>query len=240
MPEGMITKTSGDSSVVVNPAGARIQKLILKGHTILSTVSRGDGKEGSTHPCSPIFGPEISTSYGLPQHGPVRNSVCTVQQTDNSVTLTCPVESGTYPSGITMTQTIEIQPGVCIITTTHENTGPQEAPVNFGEHFYWNTPEGWDALTLNGTPVHSQIAGNQLISLPQVNTISISGLPAVTLRQDGYEFMMLWTYRSTSGAYDRSYACLEPVEGDPTEFFGSRRSMVLPQSKRTNTLRISI
>ena len=238
----MIMLQNGNSELVINPDGGRVESLKLDGHHTLISVTRGDGKKGSTHPCSPIFGPETTTAFGLSQHGPVRTTVMeVVHQTQDSVTLTTEIKQGSYPRNVFIEQLFELGPQSLLITTTHINNGSQAVPVNFGEHFYWSTPHGWDDIKLNGITVADKVKSNGTESLNKVNTIEIEGLPPICLEQTGMNTAVIWAYKKTDGTFDTEYACIEPAEGDPmADFFGTKESLIAPNTRRVTTLHISI
>ena len=238
----MIMLQNGNSELVINPDGGRIESLKLDGHHILVSVTRGDGKKGSTHPCSPIFGPETTTAFGLSQHGPVRTTVMeTHHQSKDSVTLTAEIKQGSYPESVFIEQLFELGPQSLIITTTHINNGSQAVPVNFGEHFYWSTPRGWNTITLNKVAVADKVKSNGTAPLDKVNVIEIEGLPLIRLEQSGMNTAVLWAYKKTYGTFDTDYACIEPAEGDPmADYFGTKESLIAPNTHRVTTLHISI
>lgn len=229
------------SSIVINPNGARIEGLTLGQRLILKTVIRGDGRDVSSHPCTPIFGPETTTSYGLPQHGPMRNELCTVEESGlNLVVLSHEIKAGTYPLGMNVRQTFVMFGNNFTLETVHKNNGEKAAPVNFGEHFYWAAPNGWEGLTINGKDVADAVKNDLVVSLEATNQIVIPGLPEIILGQEGLPHANLWVYKDeNSGKYDQNYVCIEPVEGNPTKsFFGSRESLIYPGNFRTTLISI--
>lgn len=232
-----------ESQMVINPQGARIEKLSLGEYLIFRSIVRGDGKSASSHPCTPIFGPETMTSYGLPQHGPMRNELCEVEENSpNRVVLNYDINTGEYPQGMKVTQVFSLQGRSFTLETTHANNGNQQAPVNFGEHFYWVSPRNWEGLTINDEDVTGAVKNDLVVPLQARNRIAIPGLPEIILEQKGLPVANLWVYHDeTSGKYDRNYVCIEPVEGDPTKsFFGSPESLIAPGTSRSNSLTISI
>lgn len=230
------------SSFTVDPMGARLEELRFHNTLFLSSSVRGDGKVGSTHPCSPIFGPETNTSYGLPQHGPVRNMLFTVMdEDDHSVTLSGDIVHGAYPKGITFTQKLSLTPDVFTIKTAHTNHSKEHIPVNFGEHYYWNTPKGWNGVKVNGKDVTELVKTTGIVKLNIHNTVEIPGQPLVHLEQKGLHYAVLWSYKNpSSGKFDTNYVCIEPVEGNPMDsYFGSKPSQIEPHTERLTMLRIS-
>lgn len=235
---------SVEGQMVINPQGARIEKLRLGGRVVFKSVVRGDGKEVSSHPCTPIFGPPDETNiYGLTQHGPMRNELCTVKESgSNLVILDHDIKVGSYPEGLNVRQTFSMFGNNFTLETVHKNNGEQDAPVNFGEHFYWAAPNGWEGLTINGNDVTDAVKNDLVVPLEAINEIVIPGLPMLTLEQRGVPFANLWVYKDeTTGEYDQDYVCIEPVEADPTgDFFGSPESMIKPGSSRKTVITIRI
>ncbi len=230
-----------EGQMLINPQGARIERLSLGDRLVFRSVTRGDGREASSHPCTPIFGPETTTSYGLPQHGPMRNELCTVEEMgSNLVILSHEIKSGSYPQGMNVRQAFEMFGNNFTLETVHTNSGKQDAPVNFGEHFYWVAPNGWEGVTVNGEDVTDAVKNDLVIPLQAKNQIVIPGLSEIILEQDGLPFANLWVYKDeASGKYDQNYVCIEPVEGDPTKnFFGSPESMIAPGSSRKTLITI--
>lgn len=232
---------STESHMVINPKGARIESLILGERLVLKSVRRGDGREASSHPCTPIFGPETNTTFGLPQHGLMRNELCTViEGGPNLIILSHEIKAGTYPPGMIVEQTFALLGGNFTLKTIHTNNGREEAPVNFGEHFYWAAPNGWEGLRINGGDVTDAVKNGLVVPLRATNQIVIPGLPEIILEQEGLPVAVLWVYRDpATGGYDRDYVCIEPVEGDPTKnFFGSPESLIAPGTSRTTRIAI--
>ncbi len=126
-------------------------RLTLDNNQILVSVIRGNGKPAETHPCTPIFGPDSNNLFGLTQHGNMRNEPCQVETQDNEVVITHNITdaSDRYPSGVVAEQKLIVKDGVFSLTMTHTNTGKKEAPVNSGEHCYFNAPEGYKGTYIN-------------------------------------------------------------------------------------------
>lgn len=237
------TGEQGEISImVVNPVGARIEELQLAGVKILTSVARGDGKQASSHPCTPIFGPETTTNYGLPQHGPMRNDECRFEAVGDHVDLYHEIDCGTYPKGLTVVQRLSLFSRLFSQVTNHINNGEDPAPVNFGEHLYWSAPEGWERLKINGKDVTDAVKSDEVIGLDRTNEIKIPGQPTIFLVQEGLPYANLWVYKNVeSGQFDGKYVCIEPVELDPrTNPFGRRESMIATYSVRTCRFSIHI
>src|SRR3989338_8995232 len=154
---------SGKDRLTINSHGGLIEELILNGTKILTTVTRGDGKKASTHPCTPIFGPETTTSYGLPRHGPMRTSQTKIKPQKDGASIEYHVKSGSYPEGLKVKQFIRIGNGIFTLDTQHINTSDQSLPVNFGEHLYWDTTEGGEGVQINGVDVTKLVEQNGVI-----------------------------------------------------------------------------
>src|SRR3989344_2048016 len=230
---------SGNDKLSVNNHGALIEELALDGVKILTTVQRGDGKKASTHPCSPIFGSE--KLYGLPQHGPMRNDRTIMLKQKDGVTFDYDIKGGKYPYGMRVRQEIRIGNETFFLYTRHINTSNQEIPVNFGEHLYWDAPDGWLGLRVNGVDVTDLVKQNGMIDLLPENEILIPGKPPISLKQTGLNKAVLWAYEDADGNFDQGYVCIEPVEGEPLSgFFGSKESMINAGISRSTSLEISI
>ncbi len=237
----MIELKEGDDSVQIEEIGAAICQLVLGGAVILTSVLRGDGKRAATHPCTPNFGPETDTSFGLPQHGPMRNDTVRIERKENEVTAIYSVNCGTYPPGLTVIQRFTLSHGVFSLETIHTNTSNTPLPVNFGEHLYWDTPDGWDGTVLNGVNITDAIRTNDVVELKSTNILQLPGKPAVKLTQSGLPLAMCWAYGSQDRGFDSRYACIEPIQGNPKEhYFGSQASLLAPSSTHTVTLAVSL
>lgn len=238
-----ITLKNGPSELKIDTLGAKIESLVLDGYKILSVVLRGDSKFGASHPCSPIFGPETETHYGLSQHGPVRNQEWqVVTRTKTELVLTCSVTEQNYDFTVTVRQEFGLEPNRLRINTEHTNLDSRPAPVNFAEHFYWNTPKGWDDLRVNGQNIGDLPKETGMIELKEKNKIEIPGLPEIELIQSGMPLAVLWAYQNPdSKHYDSHYVCLEPAEGPiRSNWFGSAASMIGPGHSRKTTVEISL
>ncbi len=237
------------SRMEIQTLGARIKDLTLSGVKILTTVPRGDGEEGSSHPCSPLFGPEINTHYNLPQHGTMRDSQCKVKENAkylNTLALECNVKGGSYP-GVTVCQNFDLGSGLFTLETFHSVSAYNLSsrligvPVNFAEHLYWNAPKGHKGVKINGVDVTKMIEQDEIIEWLPRNKIEIPGIPTIILEQQGLNFAQFWVGKNSAGEYDTNYVCIEPVEGDPkTGFFGSEKSLIKSAGMRQTTIRINL
>lgn len=243
-----ITKFVGDETspgglMVVNYVGARLEKLTLGGREILTKVIRGDGKVGSSHPCSPLLGPDRSNLYGLNQHGEMRNTPTLIKdERTDSITLLHKIREGRYPLGMEVRERFQLSGSVFILTAWHINTGDTEAPVNFCHHFYWAAPNGWERLRVNGEDVTKKVEADELIPIKTLNKVEIPGSrQSILLIAQGFRFANLWVYQDKeNGQFDTHYFCLEPVEGDRDTFFGAPDSMIAPRRRRDTQVIISL
>lgn len=248
--DSAILETLGaENSIRINSLGARIEFLKLKGETILTTVKRGDGKQGITHPCTPNFGlVEEAKKLDLPQHGPARNLPWEVAPKDfsqgvekitRSLSLVVP-KTGSFPDGLSVRQEFELAPGKCTLTTTHTNNGEGVAPVVFGEHFYFNVlyAPTWEGLKINDIDVTDLVRQNGRVNLESENMIEIPGKPAIIMRQSGLAVAVLWTGGS-GDSLDKHYVCIEPVEMSPDKFC-LLESMIKPGESRTNFVSLEV
>ncbi|MBU1327171.1 hypothetical protein KKB64_04880 [Patescibacteria group bacterium] len=238
-PSGIVELVDGQNKIRINPHGARILSLELQGKQILGDFIRADGKAGNSHPGTPILGAERTTCFGLPQHGPGRNSPWQIIERSNSrLVLVYQVEVEIYPKGMEVRQEFILDKDGFRLITTHVNTGENPAPVNSGEHFYWNTSEGWDGLRINGELMTDLVKSNGVISIQPDNILEIPGLPKISLKQKGLPWATLWAI-SKDGKFDSQYVCIEPGEGDQTysDFFATKRALINPgQSRQTEIL----
>lgn len=232
----------GTSKLIINPHGARIEELILEGQKVLARVKRGDGRDASSHPCIPQFGPETTTSFNIPQHGSARNKDFRVSITNEKIILAQDIEDGQYPKGLSLTQVNGLLDGKYSLTTTALNNTKHNLPVNFAEHFYWYAPNGWEGLIINGFDVSNVVKADGAIGLLPENEISIPGQKPIILKQKGFSIFQLWICKNMdTGQYDKNYVCIEPAEGDPAKnFFGSEESMIKSYESRTTEIIVGL
>ena len=228
---------SNGESLHVEALGAKIT-LNLNHIPILGSYPRGDGKQGITHPCTPIFGPDRNNLYGLKQHGMMRTEHCDIKRVADNILVSHIITDPGYPSGISVKQIMGVERGSFSLVMVHTNLGSQEAAVNSGEHCYFDAPRGYAGTTINGRDITVLIEKNNdgiPIALEETNRIQIPGKPEIELKQNGFNFAMLWVGRNPeTKKLDTDYICIEPVEGDPTgDFFGSYASMILPGQSRS-------
>jgi galactose mutarotase-like enzyme len=237
-----IRSSQGDS-LIINPLGGKV-KLELGNVLILTSVVRGDGKTGETHPCTPIFGPDKKNLYGLIQHGKTRTEQLEVKKdSENGAIVTHNITDSPdrYPSGVRVEQQLSIKDGRFDFKMTHTNGGTIPAPVNSGEHLYFAAPQGYKGVSLNGKDITALIEADTAIPLEAATIIEIPGLPKLRLNQKGFNYVMLWVGKNAEGVRDGNYVCIEPVEGNPSDsYFGSLESIIKPGNSRTATFTISV
>lgn len=218
----------------ISSKGTCIKSFFIGSYPLLGVVARGDGNMAMTHPCSPNFGPERNTNFGLPQHGPMRKDLCppTVLTTD-SAQFRYKVNHGTYPTGLIVERNISLANRALIIMTTHRNEGEKELPVLYGEHPYFLTPNGWEEARLNGVPIDDLAKEDRVMRWQPGNILELPGLPKIAIMQVGLPLVNLWVGRNSKGEYDQHYFCPEPLEGDHfAGYFGSLESMLAPGKSR--------
>ncbi len=233
---------NGPNRLVINSHGARIEELVLGGQKIFTSVKRGDGRDASSHPCIPQFGPETTTSFGIPQHGSARDKDFKISTTNGDIVLSQDIEDGQYPKGLIFTQVHSLSDGSYSLKTTNSNNGEQNLPVSFAQHFYWDAPNGWEGLIINGVDVTNIVKKDGAIDLLPENEIVIPGQKPMVLKQKGLSIAQLWAYKNPeTGEYDTHYVCIEPAEGDPAKnFFGSEKSMIKPHESRTTEIVVGL
>jgi galactose mutarotase-like enzyme len=233
----MRTITSGNSHVEFDLAGGRLKDVTLDGIKIWGTYIRGDGKEANTHLCTPNFGPDTG-SFGLPQHGPARNTQWEELNKDaDDFAARCDIKGGTYPPGLIVTQKMKLGDRSFALTVIHSNKGEQKLPVNDAVHCYWDAPEGYKNITVNNEAVGNIFEENRAVPWKEVNEILIPGKPQITLKQTGFPYVMYWVYDKNTS----TWAAMEPTRNDPaSDFFGSPASMISPGESKVSSIEISI
>ena len=233
----LTTLTQKSSKLTVEHTGAR-KILELNGEKILTKITRGDGKTGSTHPCTPIFGPDRNNLYVLNQHGDTRNQPTKVTKTsDNQITITHQINDQGYPSGVTIEQILTLSHCELILKTNHSNSGQKPTFLNYGEHCYFDAPKGFQGTKLNNQDLTDMIKNHKdgvPLPLKPKNTITIPGKPTITLTQKNMNHCMIWVGTSPDlRTKDSNYICIEPVEHNPnSDFFGSADSQIKPSQNR--------
>jgi galactose mutarotase-like enzyme len=236
-----ISNNRGDR-LMVDSLGGKITLLKLNNVLILTCVTRFDGKPGITHPCTPIFGPDMNNVYGLKQHGDMRNKLCTVSKTGKEeITIEHDIIDQGYPQGMKVKQVLKIQNGVFSLSFNHTNIGNKPAEVNAAEHFYFDAPEGYLGATINGQDIKELMgdsATGVVIDLEKESVIHIPGKPKLILKQEGFNNVALWSgLNPATGERDKDYICIEPVEYDPSRF-GNVKGSISPGNERTASLTI--
>jgi hypothetical protein len=230
-----LTNSRGDL-LSVHSVGAKVV-VSLNNIPIIGSFARGDGKTGLTHPCTPIFGPDRKKLYGLSQHGNMRNEECLIEKKNDSIHVSHLITDSGYPAGMKVEQSLSIKDGIFSFEMTHTNAGDKEAFVNAGEHCYFDAPLGYVGTMVNGQDITKLIEDNFdgiAIDILEKNVIQIPGKPVYELAQQGLKKAVVWVGKNPeTKEIDKSYVCIEPVEGDPFgDFFGSQESMIRPGESR--------
>lgn len=221
----------GSSELDVDFKGGRIAKLVLAGTSILGTFKRLDGRKANTHLCAPNFDNEGVEKYSLPPHGPSRSAQW--EMVDHyepflAIQYDMP-ETGTYPTTLRVYQEFYLAEREFNHDVSITNIGEDVAPVNLAIHYYWNSPKGWDDLTINGVNSEEAVKQNTYIPISTENSIKIPGLPEISLNVEGLNSAQLWTGRTGVGeeiVYNKDFVCIEPLHGAGKDYFGSSESMV--------------
>jgi hypothetical protein len=259
-----LSDPESNSEARVTSQGTKIQELVLGGIKILTSVTRGDNKRASTHPCSPNFGPPQKNEYGdFPQHGTARDLTSEVQtpKYDNQGHADLLIAklkvgdktllgsgTGSEKKGLSLIQFMRLgnEDGLPFfgLTVDIRNESDELHPSNFGEHFYFDTPQGWDKLKINGKKVRSMIKTTGFLKLGKTNIVEIPGKPRFILELNGFDGAVLWAYKNPdTGEFDTHYVCIEPVEKSPYDHrvsFGSEKSLIEPHSSRTTQVTIRL
>jgi D-hexose-6-phosphate mutarotase len=142
---------SKSGKLSVQRLGAKITNLTLSGVSVLGKFLRGDSKYAETHPCTPVFGPD-KVGFGLPQHGPVRNTLWEIvdyKYDRGLIVLQNRIQGGSYPQGMPVTQEFVLQNGEFCLTTTHKNEGnPKKDFFNSSESMIKPGEERQTQITL--------------------------------------------------------------------------------------------
>lgn len=229
------TIAQGKNSLTVLSQGAKIEALVFDGINILANTTRGDGKPGITHPCTPNFGlPEGAKKYGLMQHGPMRNDeVELVNKTDSSLEFRYEVKLPEYPLGLVVLRKFELTDTSLTVIVVHKNTGTKPIPVAYGEHLYFNAPQGIDGVLVNGENIADKARADTAFPWQEKNILEIPGLPVLEINQKNLNFVNVWVGKNLAGEFDSRYICVEPIEADQhSDYFGSEASMILPNEQR--------
>jgi len=241
----MIILTGARSQLSLEMLGGRIHSLTLNSIRLLGTFTRIDGKIGNSHICTPNFSTEGVQKYALPQHGSAREKQWSVEKQSNNVcTISCIVPpDGFYPSTLVLEQRFALMNNSFEHTLTVTNQGMINAPVNAGFHYYWDTPKGWNQVTINKKNISKHIAKDTNIPAHPKNIIMIPDKPAITLETGStFSILRLWTGRKiekNQTVFDTAYACIEPVYKN-SRYFDSPQSMLRPKEAIIVTLKISI
>jgi galactose mutarotase-like enzyme len=220
------------NQISINPLGG-LFTLTLNHLPILIPVNRGDGKSIMTHVCTPNFGKELNTFWGLKQHGDLRNSNLNLIKSGNNIQFTHNITDapGKYPDGVKANVNFSLNDTSFILTVTHKNTGKTPAPVNCGIHCYFNAPKSYIGTKVNGSNITKSVETTGSVNLKTENIIEIPDMPKLYLDQIGLNKAVTWIYRSPEGKFDTNYVCIEPVEQLPTEF-GKPVTLLQPGAER--------
>jgi hypothetical protein len=225
----MVQLNFKDWELAVDLEGGRIDSLKNKGVLILGSFERIDGKRGNTHVCVPNFANDGVKKYRLPPHGLFRNAPwILVQKTENTLEVDC--ETGEWDVHQIFSFSGEYFNQKVII----ENKSGEGKPVNAALHNYWSSELGWQGLTLNGSDLSLGIKQNDFINLRQLNDLDIPGKPLIKWQLFGFNYAKLWTgFLEESGnkIFDNNYVCIEPIMEKDEYFFGSEKSVLLPNTK---------
>lgn len=229
-----------ENKMKINSLGAKIEDVILNDKKIFFCGLRGDGKLGVTHPCTPNFGKDES-GLNLPQHGPMRNSECIILENEpNHQKLTYTIVHENFPKGVLVNQKFSLENNTFIVETTHTNNSQTQVPINFGEHCYFDAPNGWFGTKVNGQDITELIKTNETIKLNKKNIIQIPGKSDLLLEQEGLEYAVVWVYQNPeTKEFDNNYVCIEPLM-NKVETFGEKESLVLPDKTIYSKLTFSL
>lgn len=225
--------------LVLDLKGGKIHSLHHKEEKVLGTYNRIDGKGGNTHLCLPNFGNEGS-ELGLPFHGPARNVLWSVKQKRRySIVISCDIpQTPLYLASLHVEQSFTLQDAF-----VHEvkviNTGKKAVPLNIGCHYYWNTPQGWNKIKINGEDVSEKIGVNGSQTLLKENTFQFPHT-SYRITQTGFSDVVLWTgfiVKENKKKFDEGYCCIEPVRGGES-FFGSPESLLSPGEEVSTSFQI--
>jgi len=202
--------------------GGRIQELTYKGIKIFGTYQRIDGKMGNTHICAPSFDKEGQEKYGLPFHGYARTLKWESKKlTANTVQIkTVTHSTETYPAQLELIQEFVLDT-VFTHTITVKHLRGLDVPVNIGIHYYWDTPQGWNEITIKNRSQKELIKTNGYMNLEEKNSI-IFPHASYELTSCGFNSAMLWTSFKTDTTgnkiYNHDFCCIEPIIGWPGYF----------------------
>jgi galactose mutarotase-like enzyme len=216
--------------------GGRIVELEYNNKTILGTFARIDGKIGNAHVCVPNFGYEGIEEYKMPFHGPARSKLWEIKENDKkgAIIIFCNLENfEKYPGKLYVEQEFILNDGLKQIVRV-KNIGKDEAPVNVAIHNYFNAPNGWENLKINGVKVENIVKADDYIFTKKENEVLITGLKPMSLILNGMNWIRLWTARKQYDGqilYDQEYVCIEPTVGRG-DYFGSEESLLRPGETR--------
>ena len=228
----------------VDLQGGRIANLSYGSRCILGTYNRIDGKQGNTHICIPNFGNEGVEEFGLPFHGGARNSVWKVENArlkEENGELRIEVlmrRTEQYKAELLINQTFEFFEDSFVhgVIVTHK--GGKPVPVNIGIHNYWNSPNGWEGVLVDGEDITRKVKINGNISLKKKNTIELPRMQPILWEVEGFTHAVVWTAFKGKD-FDTPYVCIEPVMGIG-DYFGCVKSVLNPNKIFSVFQKISI
>lgn len=200
---------SRDWSLKIDLEGGRIYELCKKGEKILGSYERIDGKTGNTHICVPNFAMEGVKSLGMVAHGPFRNGLWELETRNEKSDTRIKLETEglgveqRFSLGKTFSQQIIIK-----------NFSSEAKRVNVAVHNYWDTPQGWQGIKLNGEEITMAVKSNPEIKIEEDNILEISGKNAIKWQLLGFNYVKVWTAFKEEGKikiYDPGYVCIEPL-----------------------------
>lgn len=217
--------------------GGRIVNLYYGDRQILGTYNRIDGKKGNTHICVPNFGKEGAEEFGLPFHGGGRSKVWNKElgirnkesgiknKEEGKIKIGCLLpKTEKYPADLLVSQTFSFHENSFIHSIAVEHKSGEPVPLNIGIHNYWNSPDGWNGLKVNGNDITKQVRENGFISLQEKNSIELPGQSPIFLEVSGFSQAVVWS-GFKGNDFDQKYVCIEPVRG-MGNFFKSRNGII--------------
>ena len=189
--------------------GGGITHLYIDGKQIFYTGPRPDGGKAFTHPCIPNF----NIADDLPNHGPARKEAWT-QINDQTISWEMTEIEGIYPKGIKATREFNLQEKAITVTTTIENDGSSDLPINIAEHCYFACPKDKvKDVKVNGNSFHKEalLANAQFNPWQDNNILEIPEIGKLEFITSGYHAFAEWTQP------EAPFACVEPIQIMPPQ-----------------------
>jgi galactose mutarotase-like enzyme len=211
----------GDWKLEIDLMGGRIKELRYGDKVVLGTYHRNDGKIANTHLCVPNFANEGVGKFQLPAHGPVRNGLWRVAKGNkNCFQISFEFQNvGAYPGHIEVQQKYRLEGNNLLHEIEVKNLGAK-SPVNVGIHNYFEMPQGWKDLKINGENMNEKVKKSGYIALKPQNEIFVPGRGMMDWEIGGFQYSKLWVSEG-----DKNYVCIEPVRGRE-EFIENRESFL--------------